>query len=253
MDKITDITPKNATPISREDAIEALFANVPKEVEVEVQLPSKGKFYENFNGVRVKPLLFEDEQRILSTSNRGVDAVNGILRKCVDGVPIESVVLFDKIFLLMKVREISYGAEYNFPISCPKCGAGVTTTIDIAKHLDITYVEDDLEDPRTIRLPTLDVDVEVRFPRVIEESYLSDVDTIIKNLHRFVVSIADTTDPVFINTVLKRLAIRDMKTISNAILKNDYGVDPRFNFECPTCKHIEVLNVPLDAHFFSVS
>ena len=71
--------------------------------------------------------------------------------------------------------------------------------------------------------------------------------------YKFVVSVQGNKDPVFISKAIKRLHIMDMKKLISEIVQSDYGVDPRFVFECPECKHSETMSIPLDINFFSVS
>jgi hypothetical protein len=97
------------------------------------------------------------------------------------------------------------------------------------------------------------VKAEVRFPRSREEIFLKDSEEIYKNIYRFVISIDGNADPVFISKALKRMHIQDIKKLINEINKGEYGVNPRFIFECPECTHTETMAVPMDVSFFSVS
>lgn len=238
---------------SRELALEKLFEGVPLESEILVDLPSKGKFYSGFQIAKVKPLLFEDEQKILLSKNKNIDPINELIMKCVEGVNIRELLPMDKLFLLLKIREVSYGEEYNFDIACPKCGTNTGTTLDTGKHLLVNYIPDDLTDPREIELPVLKKKAVVRFPRGHEEQYFEDADQALTNLYRCVISIDGIEDPVFISKALKRMNIRDTKTIVKNIHRHDLGLDPTFQFECPSCKHNEIMRIPLDYRFFSVS
>ena len=80
-----------------------------------------------------------------------------------------------------------------------------------------------------------------------------DTETIYKNLYRFVVSLNDNTDPVFISKAIGMMEIADVKTLFKEITITEYGIDPRFVFKCGKCGHKETLAVPIDAGFFSVS
>lgn len=238
---------------SRDLALDKLFESVPLESEIIVDLPSKGKFYNNFQLVKVKPLLFEDEQKILLSKNKNIDPINELISKCVEGVNLRDLLSMDKLFLLLKIREVSYGEDYNFDIVCPKCGSNTDTTINTSKHLSVNYAPDDLTDPREIELPVLKKKAVVRFPRGSEEQYFEDADSAVANLYRCVVSIDGVEDPVFIAKALKRMSIRDIKIIVKNIHRHDLGLDPTFQFECPACKHNELMRIPLDYRFFSVS
>ena len=159
----------------------------------------------------------------------------------------------DKVYLLMKVREASYGEDYEFKVTCPECSTDVTTNVILSKHLNMVTVPDDIGDPRTITLPQLKAKVEVRFPRSKEEVLLKDTESIYRNAYKFVVSIEGNKDPIFISKAIKRLHIKDTKKLISEIVQSEYGVDPRFIFECPECNHSETMSIPLDIHFFSVS
>lgn len=237
----------------REDALNALFSDSSEDTVTITELPSKGKFYPGFQGVEVKPLTFLDEQKILNAKDTKTDIVSKLLEKSVEGVNVDELLSMDKMYLLMKVREVSYGDSYDFNITCPACSSEIKTSLSLSDHLNMTQVPDDLEDPREIELPRLKVKAEVRFPRSREEVFLSDSEEVYKNMYRFVVSINGNNDPVFISKALKRMHIQDIKKIISEINKGEYGINPRFIFECPECSHTETMAVPLDVSFFSVS
>jgi hypothetical protein len=237
----------------REDALNALFSNSGDDTITVTELPSRGKYYSGFQGVEITPLTFLDEQHILNAKDSKTDIVSKLLEKSVVGINVEELLSMDKMFLLMKVREVSYGDTYDFRITCPGCSAEIKTSLQLSDHLNMTQIPDDLEDPREIDLPRLKVKAEVRFPRSREETFLRDAEEIYKNLYRFVVSIDGNQDPVFISKALKRMHIQDIKKLINEINMGDYGVNPRFIFECPECDHTETMAVPMDVSFFSVS
>tara|TARA_A100001515_G_scaffold140211_1_gene135643 strand:+ start:1260 stop:2015 length:756 start_codon:yes stop_codon:yes gene_type:complete len=237
----------------RETALNELFSNSTEDSLTITELPSKGKFYPGFQGVEVKPLTFLDEQKVLNAKDSNSDIVSKLLEKTVEGVNVDELLFMDKMFLLMKVREISYGENYEFNITCPACASEIKTSLILSEHLNMTQVPDDLSDPREIELPKLKAKAEVRFPRSREEVFLGDSEEVYKNIYRFVISINGNKDPVFISKALKRMHIRDIKKIVSEINKGEYGVNPRFIFECPECNHTETMAVPLDVGFFSVS
>lgn len=236
----------------REKLLDELFANAP-EIDMPVELPSKGKFYKNFKGVKVSPLLFEDEQRILISRSSDVDPINEIISKCVHGVDVKDLLSMDKIYLLLKIKEVSYGPEYKFTVICPACKENSEITVNVAEHITVNYIPEDLEDPREFTLPVLKAKVKVRFPRNYELHLMDDWESTMSNTYRFVVSINDNTDPIFISQALKRMHIRDRKVIVSQISKSDLGVDPKFQFHCAACDHDTLMGVPFTASFFSVS
>ena len=237
---------------SRDSDLENLFSNYETDSITVLDIPSKGKFYSGFQGVEVKPLTYLDEQKILG-SKTTEDVVAKLLEKSIEGVEVGELLSMDKIFLLMKVREVSYGEKYQFSITCPACQVDVKSELVLSQHLNMTQVPDDLEDPREITLPKLGAKVVVRFPRSKEDAFLKDNDEAYKNLYRFVLSINGNSDPIFISKAIKRLHLIDVKTLMTEIGRTEYGIDPRFYFECPECSYSQTMSIPLDVDFFSVS
>lgn len=237
---------------AREQELQKLFSNVPYETEMLVDLPSRGKFYPGFKGVKVIPLLFEDEQRILMSRNKNINPVNEIISKCVDGVEINDLLAMDKLYLLMKIKEISYGPEYKFNILCPACGANTESSLTI-DGIPVKRITDDIQDPREITLPMLKTKALVRFPRTSDEQYFGTPEMSSNNLYRLVVSLNGNTDQVFIAKALKKMHIRDIKTIEKEVNRKEFGINTTFEFECPTCNTKSTLGIPFDANFFSVN
>jgi len=251
MSKNTKIVENGGDP--RESALNDLFADYTSDGITVLDLPSKGKFYNNFQGIEISPLTYLDEQNILGSRKANVDIVSKLLEKSITGIEVGDLLSMDKIFLLMKVREASYGDSYEFKVTCPNCATDVATDLILSKHLNMVTVPDDMEDPRTIMLPKLKVEAEIRFPRSKEEVFLKDTESIYQNAYRFVLSIAGNKDPIFISKAIKRLHIADVKKLVSEVVSSDYGVDPRFIFECPECKHEDTMAIPLDVNFFGGS
>ena len=236
----------------RDSRLEQLFGDIPSETEITIKLPSEGKFYTSKVGdVTITPIKFEDEKSLISSLKNNVNPVNLILGKCVKNLDVNSLLLIDKLFILLKIREISYGAEYPAAITCPEC----ETKSEVNIHLDqllINYIPNDLEDPRTINLPKLKKSAKVRFPRVSDEVYLNNHQQIYDNIWRFVTELNEITDPVFINKAIPKMHIMDIKYLLGQILRSDLGLNPKFIFECGMCGKDTEMEVPINENFFSV-
>ena len=89
--------------------------------------------------------------------------------------------------------------------------------------------------------------------RNFEQKYMSNWEDSVTNMYKFVVSLDNDDNPVFISKALRKMHIRDRKFILNEINKRELGLDPKFNFICPYCNHASVIGVPFTASFFSVS
>jgi len=237
----------------RDSRLEQLFGELPQEVDSIVNLPSEGRFYPNKSPqATITPIKFEDEKQLAVSVKNNQNPVNLLLSKCVKDFEINNLLLIDKLFLLLKIREISYGSEYPAIITCPECSVKSEVKIDLSKLL-INYIPTDVEDPREIKLPKLKKKVKVRFPRVSDESYLVNQEQIYNNMWRFVLEVDGIGDPVFINKAIPKMHIMDIKVILNNIMRNDLGLSPKFIFECGACGANSQMEVPINENFFSVT
>jgi hypothetical protein len=237
----------------RDSRLEKLFGEMPSETDMVVDLPSEGRFYAAGTAkVTVTPIKFEDEKQLASSLKNKINPVNLIINRCVQGIDTNSLVLMDKLFLLLKVREISYGATYPASITCPKCSAESEVSIDLS-NLSINKLPEDITDPREITLPKLKKKAKVRFPRVSDEQYLNSQEQIYNNIWRFISELDGVKDPVFISKAIPKMHIMDIKFIINHIMRPDLGLDPRFIYECNSCGGYTEMAVPITENFFSVT
>ena len=77
----------------------------------------------------------------------------------------------DKLYLIMKLREISYGDDYNTLLVCSHCKAENPTTVKLS-HLNVNPVPDDFVDPVTVTAAYLKKEVKIRLPRVSDEKIM---------------------------------------------------------------------------------
>lgn len=237
---------------AKEEIIEELLKELPSNTSIEVELPSENRVYKLEDPgapITLRPMLFEDEKHLLS-AGKGQDPVNILLARCVTNVPITELLPMDKLYLIMKLREISYGDDYNTLLICPECQAENPTTIHLSE-LNVNPVPDDFEDPITVSLPALKKDIKVRLPRVKDERFINGPDSL-DQLWRFVVEVDGHTDKSIIAAVLEKLPIVDMRTILNA-MKTDFGLDTKVKLQCSECGGVSVIDLPFDSNFFDVN
>jgi len=136
---------------AKQKIIDDILKELPTDTAVEVELPSECKVYELEDPdmpVTIRPMTFEDEKSIVS-AKKEQDPVNLVLQRCVTNVKILDLLPMDKLFLIMKLREISYGDDYNTLLICQECKAENPTTIKLSQ-LNVNPVPDDFEDPLVV-------------------------------------------------------------------------------------------------------
>tara|TARA_R110002020_G_scaffold63202_2_gene168985 strand:- start:5080 stop:5832 length:753 start_codon:yes stop_codon:yes gene_type:complete len=245
--------PETST-LSEEDEIAQILEHLPTETDISVEVPSKGRTYFAKGGtVDLKPIHFEDE-KALATGNRGRDfnPANYLLSRCVKNVDVDDLLLIDKIYLLLKIRQISYGNDYTVAVACNECGAENPLNVEIDK-LTVKNIPDETDVFNIpVELRQIKKEALVSCPTVAEETYLSG-DKVYDNLWRFVKSIGGNTKATVIAKVIKQLPLVDMHLLVNALSLDKYGLQPEIQYTCDSCHALNLINLPIDENFFSVS
>ena len=247
------ITNNPQNDAAKQEIIADLLKDLPSDSAVQVELPSENRVYDLDDPdlpITLRPMTFDDEKSIVS-AKKDEDPVNLVLQRCVSNIKIHDLLPMDKLYLIMKLREISYGDDYNTLIICPHCSAENPTTIKLSQ-LNVNPVPDDFEDPTTVMLPSLKREAKIRLPRVRDEKVFTDAAGALDQLWRFVVEIDGHTDKSVIAAVVDKLPIADARTILNTI-KSEYGVDTKVKFACKDCGGVTVVDLPIDANFFDVN
>ena len=175
-----------------------------------------------------------------------------MISRCSEGVDIDSLYSADKIFLLFKLRELSYGSSIKVSRKCDSCKKDNNLDIDMSQ-LEVIYVDDDFKDPKEVLLPDLDKTISIRLPRSSDIDSLSTKSKILTNLWRFVVKLDKYSDPKIFSAVIKKLSSRDTRKILESLLVDDFGLQNRAKFICSECGSENVVEVPITEAFFTVS
>ena len=140
----------------------------------------------------------------------------------------------DKLYLIMKLREISYGDEYRANISCTACRKDNEVTFSL-NQLPVHYIEDSFTDPLVIDLPILKKKIKVRLPRVSDERYFVNAEQAIGNLWRFIEEIDGHSEKSVISKVIPQLPLKDAHALLDSMAANEYGLDTKVRFLCNYC------------------
>jgi len=246
-------TQEVANEVGKQHIIDDILEFLPSEVEISLDLPSKGRFYKSCPGgtVRVRPMQFSDEKALLNAKKSNVDPINLLLEKCVEGMNTSELLQQDKLFLIMKIRELSYGEEYKTIVTCDKCNFDNHSTFNLSK-LPIKEIPDEITNPMELDLPVLKKKVIVKLPTLRDEHFLADVDEIDNNLWRFILEIAGNKDKAIISEVCKKLPLKDIHALVNC-MNPDFGVQTLIKYECQECKSFNVITLPITPDFFSTN
>jgi hypothetical protein len=236
----------------------------------ELQLPSKGRFYNGEDGpingvVSIRPMTGEEEQ-ILATPRfvKKGQAINMIFQKCLkEGFRAENLLTIDRTYLLIYLRGISYGPNYDVEIKCPECETKFSTSIDL-NSLYVEYTPDEygpiLQDvlpntklPFSYRLSTGKDEQEIQDHRDRRIKAVGDNgtdDSLTYRTAQLLNDIDGIDSKTELQILLKNLPINDVSYIRNCINEPPFGVDTNTEIVCPSCLSEFSLDLPLEANFF---
>lgn len=239
---------------NKDEEIARLLENLPTEqLELAVEVPTRSKFYtleDPDAPITVRAMKYEDERAVADARRKGVDAVNILLERCMNNIEVGKLYIIDKLALLIKIREATYGPIYNIIAKCTSCGSETKLGLDINKDLIMNSISEELTDPREIQLPLLGKSLKIRMPKVKDEQFLNANSDIYSNLWRFVLDIDGCTNKEVIAEVVKKLPMKDLHLLLAEITGADFGIAPEVLFSCGNCGEGERLEMPITQDFF---
>lgn len=234
--------------------IESLLGEMSNQTKVTYTLPSRGLLTGGKDSINLSPITWRSEKSIAQKLKAGdKDLFRLITEMCSPELPVEFISAIDLLFILVKVRELTYGPEYTLDINCPKCNSENKVTIDISQ-LGVNYLSpEDLidEDCFALVLPKSKLNVKYKIPKVSELHYLQNDEE--ANLWRFVKKVEDYDNQEIISKLIPKLHIMDIHALLKAIGGENYGLNKDVYLECSHCKKMSVVALPLTQGFFTMN
>ena len=254
-------------------ALEELIENLTDKSHVydEVLLPSRGVFYDGKDGpqdgqLHLRPMTGEEEQ-ILATPRyvRKGQAINMIFQRCLqESFRTDELLSIDRTFLLIWLRGISYGTQYEVEVKCPSCDKKFNHTIDL-NHLTINDCPNGFN-PASLNgtLPVSGYKFHYRLSRGKDENAVQEYrdkqlrmfgdtgsdDTLVYRTALLIDNIEGLKDKRELMMLLKKLPIQDVAHVRNLIVEPPFGVDTRCQVICPSCLEDFEVDLPMEANFF---
>lgn len=250
------------------ELLESLRGNLSQYEEV--QLPSKGRFYDGTNGpsdgiVHIRPMTGEEEQ-ILATPRfvRKGQAINMIFQKCIkENFKVENMLTTDRTYLLLYLRTISYSHSYDVEVKCTECSTKFSTNVDLSSlyvnQCPVDFgpiLEDTLPNSKLkfkYKLSTGRDEQEINEYRERRLKMFGDTatdDTLTYRTAQLIEEIDGITDKMELQILLKSLPINDVSYIRSIINDPPFGVDTNVEINCPSCQAEFSIELPLEANFF---
>ena len=231
------------------------------------ELPSKGKFNPEIPEglVELYPMTTRDEALLVGMGEGQIsDVFDAILSRCIASPEIDlgNMLLTDKFYLVLMLRANSYGSEYTFSISCPKCRQDIEHTCQIPTDFEVS--EGEGEEPFSVSLPLSGKKVAFRLLRGHDEEEIErfsrrekskskdDNREYIYRLAKHILTI-DGKAPENIQVAMEFISALvglDSVELRNAMDDATPGVDTTLEVECKRCKRDFKVEMPFTAGFF---
>lgn len=238
-----------------------------------VTVPSRGFFYEDSgcsDGVFYLRPMTVAEEKILTTARlvRNGEAIDRILMNCIEKpkFSIGRLLLGDKAYLIIALRQLSYGNEYEFGLKCGNCEEQYTDTIDLSK-LNVNYLQDDFtNEDLKVTLPVCGKVIQIRLMTSEDEDRIGRLqksrakvssakdfldETMVDRLALSIVTIdGQEFKQGDMNRFLNSMSVRDSEALRDKIQEYTMGINLELISDCPFCKGENELTMPIDANFF---
>lgn len=235
------------------------------------QLPSRGLLYEGKlpdGNIEMTPMRTTDEKLMAGGFPDRAELINTLIKRCLvtDVLPFQEYLMGDKFYMLMFLRNISYGSGYEFRLNCDRCGTDFLHSIEIPADMSIRVLTEDDIEPYEVGLSVEKKKVELRQLRVADEIAIQGYTkqhalrsgvkaqgdpAYMFRMSRSIVTIdGKEVSPVEALSFCEKLYGQDSLAIRNTLDDHQCGVDLMLDLSCPQCgKRIEEM-MPFTTEFF---
>jgi len=235
--------------------------------------PSQGHLYNGkFPGgeIVISPMTTMEEKILQQAGKDRMEIIDTLIQRCLlkCPVPYDDLLIPDMFYMLMIIRNITYGSTYKFRLECARCSLEYQQQIEIPEGLKLRCLtEKDGVEPWEITLPRSGDKIQFRLLRVEDES---DIRRWSRQAYQRSVQVGDpayayrlgthivsvngkTVDPLERLEYAEEMIGADSLSLRNAIEKKDFGVRLQLDATCPSCGHESKSRLPFDREFFRPS
>lgn len=241
----------------------------------EVILPSKGLLNPEIpEGKLVQRCMMVADQKFLSGSNLPAGtALQQLLQRTITSPAefnVANLTLSDTLFLLFKLRILSYGNNYSFRSRCPECGQRITINLNLPE-LPVEMLDEDYQERLIVELPHRgdtvytrlltnkdmeDIEKELKRRRRKNEDEVDYVLRIMQSIEKIELKTPNKdgksvlTHPLDIEKYINSLTDLDARAINATRDSIRYGITPTVEYICPECGEYIDVNVQFSGDFF---
>lgn len=238
-----------------------------------IWLPSQGNLYDGKfpdGEMIISPMTTQEEQLLNSKKSDRITVLNQLIKNCIVDCPVrfEDLLVSDSFYILLCIRNVSFGSDYSFNLTCPKCNTKFRKEVLVPNSLKIIALtpEDDNE-PYEVTLPLSEDKITFRLLRIKDESeirrysqsqYSRSVTpgdpSYCYRLAMYLQTVnGEKLDAVRKLEYIENLIAKDSLVLRNNIDKREFGAELDISFDCPSCGFSDSSTMPFDREFFRPS
>jgi hypothetical protein len=224
-------------------------------------LPSNGIGVQKLKHLMVRPMTMKEEKLLTNKTLQKEGRVHDeIFKACVRcGIDTEgkevaidwdNLLTEDEYALLLFVRAISYGRDYEVTVECPTCEKTQDIVIDIEKDLPVVMAADGYPTTFQVDLPASKKKVTMRLPRRKDSK---------DSLHETLMRLIESVEGLDKNTITmwaNSIITRDIAEMRHAATKySNFGAANKINYvcqndKCAKCGVAQEVALPITSEFF---
>lgn len=234
-----------------------------------IELPKTLAEAEIRPGVFLFPGRWEGELREMTTAEEDMllnhrqgrewEALNKVLQACLvtPGVDVTDMLVGDRVFALIQLRRITYGDEFVFRVTCPRCNARFEWEENLG-DLKVRYLEDPEyakpEHTFTFTLPKSGKTIKWRMLRGRDEQKMAVLrrehpDALMTSIMLLrVVEIEG--EKMVTRKAFADLPASDAAAFRGEVEARECGVNTGIAVECPECWNVFDMDLPLAGQGF---
>lgn len=258
--------------VSKEEMLKRDFGlDIPTSL---VPLPSLGLIYppesplHNKEHVEIRGMTTREEDILMSRALiRKGTVVSELIRSCLvtPGIDVSSLIGGDRNALMVSIRILGYGSDYEGEVQCPKCEHKNNIHVDL-NTLDVKELTAQPiavgENRFEFVLPVTKKRVVFKFITGKEEEEimatmevkkkkgLQNDNVVSTQLFYSIVAVDNVTDRNKLAQFISMMPARDSIALRQYMDDIQPGIDMKFEFNCSNCQNYEVMPLPLGPTFF---
>lgn len=229
------------------------------------ELPSDGKsitFKPFTTGQMKKMLVYENSDDPFMIES----ILDDIINKCVttEDFSVDNLLLQDRFYLLLKIREKSKGDIYNFNYKCTECDMVTPGNVKISEmevtKMDIDETPIDLNDQLSVKMKMItrgeqkDIYNRINKRKMTPTEKMVEVITmsVAYSMDTFIVGDEEDSDVPFedkIDLIDNGLPSSGFETVKKWLEDNDFGLQFTKDLKCLNCGNKETYDIPVDNFF----